>query len=95
MKNRKNEAGLAHAFVILFLVVGVIGAAGFFLYSQQNKSAEQGSTTAILGPNGLLPAEIKTQADLDATDEVVAATGKQLDSDLDTSGLDSAVKELL
>lgn len=88
---RLNQTG-SHlvAGLLLVLVVGVIGFAGFKVWQGRDKTTS-GSTTA----STKAPAQIKTSADLSQANKALDTSSSQLNSSLNDSSFNADLSSML
>lgn len=89
MRIRTSQSGVAHLVGLLLIVavVGVVGFAGYTVWKAgQDKTTSDTTATTT---------SIKTKADLQSASKLLDTTATQLNSDLDTSALDSDISQLL
>ena len=89
MRIRSSQSGVGHLLALL-LIVGVLGVVGFAGYTvwqagQDTRTADTSTPSTA----------IKTRADLQTASKLLDTTATQLDTDLDTSVLDSDIDQLL
>ena len=91
MKIHSSQTGVGHIAALLVVVVlAVTGFAGYTVWK-----AGQDKTDSSVSTSQTEPTAIKTKADLDTTSKLLDNTVSQLDSELDTSALDSDIDQLL
>lgn len=86
-----NQSG-SHIIAIA-LVIAVLGVIGFTGYTVMNRSHKDAATNGDV--SATVPATITTQADLSATARSLDNASSQLDSNINTSSLDSSINDLL
>lgn len=93
MNIRNTQRGIGHVIAVLLLVF--VGAAGFAGYTVLKADQAKNTASTSASQETASSGTIQTKVDLETAGTLLDNTASQLDSDLDTSALDSDISQLL
>lgn len=92
MKRLNNSGSHVVAFFVAFLVLGVIGLAGYKVYKGDNVTV---STPTLTKTASAVPGTIKSNADLTQAAKALDASSAQVNSSLNDGSLNNDLNDLL
>lgn len=98
MPRTVNQSGFGHIGLILFVIaVAVIGFSAIEVLNANNKVAQSSNTptTSSKSQTASVPATITSKASLQQAASALNSANSQMQSQLDTSSLDSSINAML